>query len=228
MWSSATVTPFFAGRTNVSGDAGIPATTRIRRAGGRRRSCFRPRRSQRRRAAAHGQRDAGARRGELLLQAGVATTSRSAATTRWNVVDVRRSPIRADADLHGRGDGRSVRRLPARHAERERDRVRQHRDALAGRVAGRLRERRLARPAEHDAQRGPAMGIRLALYRGFRASRESRRRAGFGAVAPVLATDPMGALTGQRYPASLIRPDKHGLEPRVGVSWRPSLARRSS
>jgi len=44
---------------------------------------------------------------------------------------------------------------------------------------------------------------------------------GFSAVAPVLASDPTGALTGQRYPASLMRPDRRGLEPRIGVSWRP-------
>jgi hypothetical protein len=31
-------------------------------------------------------------------------------------------------------------------------------------------------------------------------------------------------LTGASYPASLIRPDKGGLQPRLGVSWRPSLS----
>ncbi|MGH9663523.1 MAG: TonB-dependent receptor, partial [Bryobacteraceae bacterium] len=44
---------------------------------------------------------------------------------------------------------------------------------------------------------------------------------GFAAVAPVLASDPRGALTGERYPDSLIRPDKRGIEPRVGIAWRP-------
>ena len=44
---------------------------------------------------------------------------------------------------------------------------------------------------------------------------------GFAAVSPVLASDPMGPLTGLRYPDSLIRPDKHAFEPRVGVAWRP-------
>lgn len=44
---------------------------------------------------------------------------------------------------------------------------------------------------------------------------------GFSAVAPVLASDPTGALTGQHYPKSLMRPDRHGLGPRIGVSWRP-------
>jgi trimeric autotransporter adhesin len=44
---------------------------------------------------------------------------------------------------------------------------------------------------------------------------------GFTAVAPVLGSDPIGPLTGIHYPSSLIRPDKLGFEPRVGVSWRP-------
>jgi hypothetical protein len=44
---------------------------------------------------------------------------------------------------------------------------------------------------------------------------------GFAAAAPVVANDPIGSLTGQRYPNSLIRPDKHVIEPRIGISWRP-------
>jgi hypothetical protein len=43
----------------------------------------------------------------------------------------------------------------------------------------------------------------------------------FAAVAPVLASAPTGALTGTRYPSSLIRPDKSIVEPRIGLSWRP-------
>lgn len=43
----------------------------------------------------------------------------------------------------------------------------------------------------------------------------------FTAVAPVLANNPAGSLTDGRYPASLIRPDRTGFEPRLGVSWRP-------
>jgi hypothetical protein len=44
---------------------------------------------------------------------------------------------------------------------------------------------------------------------------------GFAAVAPVVANDPDGPLTGERYPSSLVRPDKRGFEPRVGIAWRP-------
>jgi len=44
---------------------------------------------------------------------------------------------------------------------------------------------------------------------------------GFAAEAPVEGSDPTGPLTGQRYPSSLVQPDKHALQPRVGISWRP-------
>jgi len=43
----------------------------------------------------------------------------------------------------------------------------------------------------------------------------------FSSVVPVVATSPVGSLTGQHYPTSLIRQDKLGIEPRIGVSWRP-------
>jgi hypothetical protein len=44
---------------------------------------------------------------------------------------------------------------------------------------------------------------------------------GFADVAPVLASNSVGSLTGNHYPSSLIRPDKLGFEPRIGLSWRP-------
>ncbi len=44
---------------------------------------------------------------------------------------------------------------------------------------------------------------------------------GFSTEVPVVASDPIGTLTGQHYPDSLIRPDKHGFEPRVSIAWRP-------
>ncbi len=44
---------------------------------------------------------------------------------------------------------------------------------------------------------------------------------GFTAEAPVLGTNPVGSLTGQNYPTSLVRPDKHGIQPRVSFAWRP-------
>jgi hypothetical protein len=47
---------------------------------------------------------------------------------------------------------------------------------------------------------------------------------GFSAIAPVVANNPTGSLTGQRYADSLVRPDKHGVQPRIGISWRPLAA----
>jgi hypothetical protein len=44
---------------------------------------------------------------------------------------------------------------------------------------------------------------------------------GFGAVAPVLGSSPTGPLTGAVYPPSLVRPDKRLFEPRIGIAWRP-------
>lgn len=44
---------------------------------------------------------------------------------------------------------------------------------------------------------------------------------GFSAVAPVEATNPVGSLTGIRYPDSLLRPDRREFQPRVGIAWRP-------
>ncbi|HWB86460.1 MAG TPA: carboxypeptidase regulatory-like domain-containing protein [Bryobacteraceae bacterium] len=47
---------------------------------------------------------------------------------------------------------------------------------------------------------------------------------GFVAEAPVIAATPTGSVTGRVYPDSLIHPDKHALEPRLGIAWRPFLA----
>jgi trimeric autotransporter adhesin len=44
---------------------------------------------------------------------------------------------------------------------------------------------------------------------------------GFTAVAPVVGYDPIGSLTTITYPNSLIRPDKHAFQPRIGLAWRP-------
>lgn len=43
---------------------------------------------------------------------------------------------------------------------------------------------------------------------------------GFTQAAPVLASDPVGPLTGLQYTNALMRPDRAGWEPRVGIAWR--------
>ena len=44
---------------------------------------------------------------------------------------------------------------------------------------------------------------------------------GFTAIAPVVAANPVGPLTGERYPTALLRADRAGVQPRIGVAWRP-------
>ena len=44
---------------------------------------------------------------------------------------------------------------------------------------------------------------------------------GFSSETPVLGSSPVGSLTGQSFPTSLIRPDKAGIAPIVGIAWRP-------
>ena len=44
---------------------------------------------------------------------------------------------------------------------------------------------------------------------------------GYSAIAPVVASNPMGSLTGMKYADSLIQPDKHAFQPRIGIAWRP-------
>lgn len=43
----------------------------------------------------------------------------------------------------------------------------------------------------------------------------------FTAGAPVTGINPVGTVTGTTYPSSLLRPDRGGFEPRIGISWRP-------
>jgi hypothetical protein len=45
----------------------------------------------------------------------------------------------------------------------------------------------------------------------------------FSAAAPVVAADGIGPITGRRYPKSLVENDPFGIQPRVGVAWRPVL-----
>ncbi|MGA3045303.1 MAG: TonB-dependent receptor [Terracidiphilus sp.] len=43
----------------------------------------------------------------------------------------------------------------------------------------------------------------------------------FSADSYVLGSNPVGSVTGNHFPTSLVRPDKLGYEPRIGISWRP-------
>lgn len=43
----------------------------------------------------------------------------------------------------------------------------------------------------------------------------------FSAIVPVSGSDATGAITGHEYPETLVRPDKGGFQPRLGIAWRP-------
>jgi len=43
----------------------------------------------------------------------------------------------------------------------------------------------------------------------------------FSAAAPVIAADGIGPITGRHYPSALIKSSPWGIQPRVGVAWRP-------
>lgn len=44
---------------------------------------------------------------------------------------------------------------------------------------------------------------------------------GFTSVAAVEGSNPVGSITGEHYPKSLVRPDRRMIEPRIGITWRP-------
>ncbi len=44
---------------------------------------------------------------------------------------------------------------------------------------------------------------------------------GFKSISPVVASDPAGSLTGETFPSSLMHADWAGLQPRLAVAWRP-------
>lgn len=44
---------------------------------------------------------------------------------------------------------------------------------------------------------------------------------GFAQAQAVEGSNPIGPLTGMKYPSSLVRPDKRGFEPRISIAWRP-------
>lgn len=46
----------------------------------------------------------------------------------------------------------------------------------------------------------------------------------FTAAKAVVASNPVGAITGRHYPASLMRPERRMFEPRIGITWRPIAA----
>lgn len=223
-WSSVSVTPFFAGRSNVSGDAGIAGNDQASASWGPPTLVF---------PGLAGLTDGAPQRtvntthapgGELLLRRNGHNIT-IGGDYRWNLVDVQAQPDpRGTLTFTGAATGDPfadfLLGLPSTSS------------IAFGNTATHLRDVSPDAYLNDDWRILPNMTVNVGLRAEYDSpfTEASGHLANldvapdFSAVAPVLATDPTGAITGQRYPASLIRPDKHGVEPRVGVSWRPTLA----
>jgi hypothetical protein len=44
---------------------------------------------------------------------------------------------------------------------------------------------------------------------------------GFSNPSPVVASNPMGPVSGMHYPDSIVHPDKHAVQPRISFAWHP-------
>ena len=222
-YSSATVAPFFAGRTNVSGDAGIVGNDQEPASWGPPTIVFpgfaqlSDGSPQRTASLTH------APGGEILLRRSGHNIT-IGGDYRWNVVDVRSQPDpRGTLTFTGAATGDPfadfLLGVPSASS------------IAFGNTATHLRGVSPDAYANDDWRALPNLTLNVGLRWEYDSpfTESSGHLAnldllpGFSAASPVLATDPTGALTGTRYPTSLIRPDKHGLEPRVGLSWRPTL-----
>lgn len=224
MRSATSLTPFFAGRTNVSGDAGIfgndqdpsnwgPPTLVFPGIAG-----LADGQAQRTVSTTH------APGGELLLRHGPHNVT-IGGDFRWNIADYRSQPDpRGTITFAGEASGNAVADfllgLPGASS------------IAYGNATTHLRGVSPDAYVNDDWRVLPTLTLNVGLRWEYDSPfvESSGRLAnldvspGFAAIAPVVATDPVGSLTGARYPASLIRPDRRGFEPRVGVAWRPSLA----
>lgn len=222
--SLSSLTPFFAGRTNVSGEAGISGNDQDPSNWGPPTLSF---------PGVAGLADGNAQRvvnttqapgGELLLRHGGHNIT-IGGDFRWNLADYREQPnprgtITFTGDASGSALADFLLGVPGASA------------IAFGNTSTHLRGVSPDAYINDDWRALPNLTINVGLRWEYDSPfvETSGRLAnldvapGFTAISPVLATDPVGSITGARYPSSLIRPDKRGFEPRVGVSWRPSLA----
>ena len=218
---TTTRTPISRIGENVSGEAGIAGNNQDPVNWGRRRCCSRaasprsPTRAVRIESRPHARR----RRGSAVESR---PSQRDAAAAIYRLPPARHLIAAERArqlHVHRRYDRVGCRRFPAWRSAYQLDRVRQR-----GQVPARDRPPTPTSPTTGGsaptltANIGAALGIRIAVYRTPRPTRQPRYRAGFHGVAPSAAL--RGMLTGRRYPRRCSTGPR-GFQPRLGVAWRP-------
>ena len=102
------------------------------------------------------------------------------------------------------------------------DRVRQRRQVLPRLLVRRLRHRRLAHRSVVHPDGRRALGVRGAVHRAAVTAGEPGRRARLQRRAAGAGVEPDWRRSrARRMPSSLMQPDKRGIQPRLGVAWRP-------
>lgn len=221
--ASSKTTPFFADRTNVSGDAGIAGNSQDPANWGPPALLFpdiadlRDGDYQRTIRTTHtGSVEALLRRGRHNLKIG--------GDIRWNTVDVRSQPDpRGTLSFTGSATGNAfadfLLGMPSSSS------------IAFGERGASLRAAAFNAYVEDDFRIAAGLTMNLGVRWEYENpySEKSGRLAnldvadGFRAVSQVLATNPVGALTGESYSSTLLRRDWLGIQPRVAASWRPRL-----
>jgi trimeric autotransporter adhesin len=215
------VMPYFANRTNVSGEAGISGNNQDPINWGPPNLSFSTVASlfdvaaQLNRARAH---TAGA---ELYLIRG-----------RHNLTfggDVRRDEVDIDAQQNPRGTFAFTGALTGSDVADFLLGIPRTSSIAFGEPGRRLRALSHDAYVTDDFRVGPALTLNLGVRWEYEAplAEASGRLAnldfapGFSQAAPVLASGPVGTLTGRDYTRALIAADKTGIQPRLAASWRP-------
>jgi Carboxypeptidase regulatory-like domain len=223
--AGTTLTPFFAGRTDISGDAGIAGNSSAPVDWGPPTLTF---------PGIAGLGDAQYRRSTTLQHAGGGEASLRSGRhnltfggdVRWDHDDVSSQPnprgtLSFTGEVTGNAFADFLLGLPTTSA------------IAFGNTDARLRGSTYDAYLTDDVRVSPGLTLNVGLRWEYEAPFTEASghlvnldvAAGFAAVAPVLASSPAGPLTGTAYATSLVRPDKRGVEPRLAVSWRPMLAR---
>ena len=221
--SSAHTTPFFANRTNVSRDAGITGNSQDPAHWGPPTLLFPDIADLRAGDHQHTVKTTHTGGAEALVRRG-RHNMKIGGDIRWNVVDVLSQPDpRGTLSFTGAATGNALADfllgIPSTSS------------IAFGETGTSLRAAAYDAYFEDDFRVSAGLTMNLGVRWEYEApyTEKSGRLVnldvanGFSAADQVLATTPVGPLTGASYPSSLLRPDRLDIQPRVGVSWRPML-----